>query len=120
MRSSKPVVATSMNGEKHKGEEHFKSIYANLFNSIDDKENMAELFDKVNNDVNYAHLHDVKKVTPDKVKEAPQHLKDGKSDPTQLFSSDCIKNGPDILLNLLSFVMKIFLVHAHWQHWFQS
>ena len=113
MRSSKPVVATSMDGEKQNVEDHFKHIYDNLYNSVDDKENMTELFENVNNDTNYTHLHDVQKVTPDIVKEAAKHLKDGKSDPTHLFSSDCFKNGPDSLFHLLSVVMKGFLVHAH-------
>ena len=99
-----------MDGEKQKVEDHFKHIYDNLYNSVDDKENMTELFENVNNDTNYTHLHDVQKVTPDIVKEATKHLKDGKSDPTHLFSSDCIKNGPDSLFHLLSVVI-YFPVH---------
>ena len=58
-------------------------------------------------------MHDVQKVTPDVIKEAEKHLKSGKTDPVHLFSSDCIKNGPDLLFQFLSIVIKSFLFHGH-------
>jgi hypothetical protein len=113
MRKSTPVVASSMDGVKENIGEHFKDIYKDLYNSIDDKENILNLLEVVNNGINYTHIHDVKKVTPDIVKEAAKHLKDGKSDPVHVFSSDCIKNAPDILFQLLSVVIRSFLFHGH-------
>ena len=58
-------------------------------------------------------IHDVEKVTPDVIKEASKHLKDEKSDPIHLFTSNCIKNAPDILFDLLSVVIQSFLIHSH-------
>ena len=81
-----------MDGVKENVEEHFKDIYKHLYNSIDDKENILNLLEVVNNSINFTDTHDVKKVTPEIVKEAAKHLKDGKSDPVHVFSSDCIRN----------------------------
>ena len=94
-------------------EEHFKEIYSKLYNSVDDKENIQNLLDDVNEEINFTHAHDVHKVTPEIVKEAAKHLKDGKSDPVHVFSSDCNKNGPDMLFKLLSIAIKSFLFHGH-------
>ena len=80
------VVATAMDGKKNHVEEHFKDIYEGLCKSLHDKEKIEDLLNKVNEGINNTHVHDVKKVTPDVVKEATKHLKDGKSDPVHLFS----------------------------------
>ena len=82
--------------------DHFKGIYSDLYNSVDDQEELLNLCATVDDKVNVYHLHDVNKVTPDIVKEAASNLRDSKSDPTYNFSSDCIKNGPDNLFSLLS------------------
>jgi hypothetical protein len=58
---------------------------------------MAEVEESVQSEVNQSHVNDVKKVTPEIVKEAAKHLNKNKSDPTYSYSSDCIKNGPEIL-----------------------
>ena len=111
LRKSSPVVASSMDGRKENVEDHFKGIYENLYNSVDDKQEILNLLETVNEGINYTHSQDVQRVTPEIIKEAAKHLKDGKSDPVHLFSSDCIKNGPDILFQLLSVVS--FLIHGH-------
>ena len=113
LRKSKPVIATSMDGENVGIENHFKGIYADLYNSVDDKQNLVDLLSKVNDEINSTHAYDVNKVTAELVKEATKHLKDGKSDPTHLFSSDCVKNAPDLFFQLLSIVIKSFLIHGH-------
>ena len=113
LRKSAPVIASSMDGKKENIGEHFKDVYEDLYNSVDDKENVENLLEEVNNGINFTHVHDVKKVTPDLVKEAVKHLKDGKSDPVHAFSSDCIKNAPDLLFQLLAVIIKSFLFHGH-------
>ena len=37
-----------MDGKKEDLEEHFKGIYENLYNSVDDKDNLENLLDDVN------------------------------------------------------------------------
>ena len=112
LRNAKPCVANSMDGVRLGIADHFQNIYKNLYNSVDDHEDLMNLCNSVEGKVNSYHLNDVDKVTPDVVKEAAQNLKDSKSDPTYNFSSDCIKHGPDALFNLLSIIIKSFLVHG--------
>ena len=54
-----------------------------------------------------------KKITPEIVKKAANNLKNAKSDPIYSFSSDCLKQGPDKLYELLSIAIKSYLVHGH-------
>ena len=49
MRKSKPVVATSMYGKNKNVERTFQNYYENLYNSVDVKEDMSNLFKNVNN-----------------------------------------------------------------------
>ena len=112
MRNSDPMVANTMDGVKVGIADHFKDIYSGLYNSVDDQEELVKLCESVKQKVNVHHLHDVRKVTPDIVKEAAKNLKDSKSDPTFNYSYDCIKNGPENLFVLLSAVIQAFLIHG--------
>ena len=47
------------------------------------------------------------------VKEAAKNLSDDKTDPVFSFSSDCIKNGTDMLFELLTLAIQNFLIHGH-------
>ena len=112
MRSVKPCVANSIDGVKDNIADHFKSVYEGLYNSVDDSAELVELCETVNSKVNFLCLHDVRKVTPDIVKEAASNLRDSKSDPTFNFSSDCVKNSPDNLFSFLSTIIQAFLIHG--------
>ena len=70
---------------------------------MDDKQNITILaiMAEVTDGISHTHAYDVQKVAPDIIKEAVKHMKDGKSDHIHQFSSDCIKNAPDILFKLL-------------------
>ena len=70
MRNSDPMVANTMDGVKVGIADHFKDIYSGLYNSVDDQEELVKLCESVKQKVNVHHLHDVRKVTPDIVKEA--------------------------------------------------
>ena len=113
MRKSEPVVASSIDGKKGNIEEHFKGIYEDLYNSVEDRENITKILNEINNKINSSHIHDIEKVTPSVVKEASRKLENGKSDPVHKFSSDCLKNAPDSFFDKLSFVIRSFLVHGH-------
>ena len=112
MRSVKPCVANSIDGVKDNIADHFKSVYEGLYNSVDDSAELVELCETVNSKVNFLCLHDVRKVTPDIVKEAASNLRNSKSDPTFNFSSDCVKNSPDNLFSFLSTIIQAFLIHG--------
>ena len=113
MRKCEQIISSSMDGKSENIEEHFKSIYETLYNSVDDSGELKAINDEVNLKLNSSHLIDVSKVTPAVVKEATTHIKDDKTDPIFSFSSDCIKNGPDLLFEKLSLVLKSFLIHGH-------
>ena len=113
IRNTRQVVATSMDGVNVNIPEHFRSIYSNLYNSVDDADNMAKVSTEVEENIGPTSLSDVEKVTPTLIKQAASKLKPGKSDPVFSFSSDCLKIESDRLCELLSIIIQSFLVHGH-------
>ena len=113
MRKCPQITASSMDGKTHDIQEHFKSIYETLYNSVDDSGELENISEEIKNKLNSSHVNDVLKVSPALVKEAASHIKDDKTDPIFSFSSDCIKNAPDVLFEKLSLVFKSFLIHGH-------
>ena len=55
----------------------------------------------------------MEKVTPVVVKKEASKLKNRKNDPYFQFASEFIKNGPDVLFQYLSLLIKCFLSHGH-------
>ena len=113
IRKSKNNVANCIDGKTENIEEHFSSIYKNLYNSVEDRPAVDELYSRVGKMIDNKSIADVEKVTPDVVKEAVGRLNTNKTDPVFEFTSDFIKNSPDILFKHLSIIIKSFLVHAH-------
>ena len=74
---------------------------------------MEKLKEKVELMVTNDQISEVVKVTPSKVKEAASKLSDSKNDPIYSFSSDCLKNGTELLFDLLALVFQSFLSHGH-------
>ena len=113
LRRLEPKIATSIDGVDKDIDEHFKSIYERLYNSVYEGEEMASLCKSVNEKVCHFQLYEVDKITTSVVKNAAAKLSGGKSDPVFSYSSDCFKNAPDKLFELLALVFKSFLVHGH-------
>ena len=113
MRRSKPVVATSMDGVKSDITGHFKTKYEELYNSSDDKHDLLRVQEETEGKVDDKSILDAEKVTPELVKQAVHKLMPGKSDPVFSYSSDCLKNAPELLFQQLSLVIQSFLVHGH-------
>ena len=113
MRKSSQVSATTMDGVRDDIPGHFKGIYSKLYNTHDDQANIAAIGAEIDKKITFNQLADVDKVTPETVKKAASHLNNNKSDPTFSFSSDCVKNGPDLLYTHLSVALKSFLIHGH-------
>ena len=113
MRNTKQVVATAIDGVTEDIPDHFRNIYSKLYNSVEDTENMARVSDIVEDKVKSISLEDVHLVTPRVVKTAIGKLKPGKSDPVCSFSSDCIKVNSEQLFELLSTIIKCYLIHGH-------
>ena len=113
LRKCAPVVANSIDGVSDNIPEHFASIYSELYNSADDAEKLREVHTKVESLVEASQIGKVAMITPDLVKKASEKLRPGKSDPVYSFSSDCFKNGVDILYQHLADVIKSCVVHSH-------
>ena len=113
LRKSKPVVATCMDGVSKDIPGHFKNIFSDLYNSVNDKEELPNVMKEVEDTIDERSIDDVNLVTEDIVKEASKHLNDSKSDPSLNFSSDCIKHGTDELFEKLAAVIQSFLIHGH-------
>ena len=113
LRRSEPVVASVIDGQSDDIEGHFSSIYKTLYNSVDDQSQVIDLLNQVHENISESDLEDVKKVSTSKVKEAARHLNNNKTDPVYDFSSDCLKNAPNILYDHLSRILQAFLIHSH-------
>ena len=58
-------------------------------------------------------VNELDKINSVTVKEGIEKIKANKSDPIHDFSSDFLKNAPDILYEHLAIVIKAFVVHGH-------
>ena len=76
-------------------------------------EDMANLTLDVESKIGEFSLTDVEKVTPRIVKEALTKLNPNKTDPVFSFSSDCIKVESEKLNDLLSIIIRCYLIHGH-------
>ena len=113
MKKTKETVANSIDGVYENIPEHFNEIYKNLYNSVGDSAELIEIRDEIESKVNLGSLEDVKKVTPEIIKEATANLRNSKSDPVFDFDSDCLKNAPDVLYSHIATLMRMFLIHSH-------
>ena len=113
LRKTKQAVANTIDGVNENISEHFKTLYSNLYNSVEDADNMTRVSIEVEDNIGEYSVDDVNKVTPEIVKEATKKLKSGKSDPVFSFSSDCIKVESDRLAYLLSVIVQSYLIHGH-------
>ena len=52
-RSFQPPVASSMDGKKENIANHFKDIYGELYNSVDDMNNMFEMKQEIEDRINF-------------------------------------------------------------------
>ena len=113
IRQCKLVFPSCIDGVSNDVPNHFRNIYSKLYNSIDDTDELFEVKTYVDSKITKFSAYDVEKVTPEVVKQAAAKLKDGKSDPTFKFSTDCIKNAPDILFRHLAAIFRSYLYHGH-------
>ena len=90
---------------------HFAGIYEDLYNSVDDQEHLNIVEEHVKADINTTALEH--SVTSDLLTKSSMKLKPGKSDPIMDMSSDCLINGPKILFEKFSLVLKAYLIHGH-------
>ena len=62
-------------------------------------------------------LIDVRKITPELVRNAVCKLKSDKTDPLYSYTSDCLKNAPFILNDLLAKYFRSLVIHGNIGSW---
>ena len=113
MRKTKSKVAEEIDGVKNEIPNHFGNIYKELYNCVNDGEEIVKISEEVEQLITLESIKDVRKVTSDEVKKASYKLKPGKSDPAFTFSSDCVKVKSELLAEKTAVMIRSFLVHNH-------
>ena len=113
LRKPAPAVSSMIDGVTNNLETHFANVYEKLYNSIDDKDNLTTVLQHLNTKIDCESVTKVEQITPILDKEAISKLKNDKVDPLYHFNSDCIKNAPLILCELLAKLFKIYLIRGH-------
>ena len=91
----------------------FRAVYSELYNSWGSDTEMKDIKDKVASLIESQDSEsEVMKVTGAVVKEAVSRMKAGKGDVSQGYSSDTLKNAPDLMFDYLAMVYRSWLVHG--------
>ena len=104
------IVTTTIDGTKDNITGHFANVYERIYNSIDDKEEVAKLYSRVNKSLDSTLIKDVDLITTEKIRVATFNLKSNRNDP--LFMSSSQKCTTSCIWTLEIF-NKNFLIHSH-------
>ena len=74
----------------------FANVYKELFNRCKDEEKVEAIKKDIESKINQDDLSEINKINSATIKEALEKIKSNKSDPLYEFSSDFLKNAPDI------------------------
>ena len=91
----------------------FADVYCNLFNRESDAEDIEKIKADIEQEIDDESFSEINKINMASIKDALGKIKSNKSDPICNFSSDFLKNGPDILIYHLEVMIKTFLIHGH-------
>ena len=89
--------------------DHFAEIYSELYSRHNLGPEFAEINQQINDSINHKLQSLLDRVNYDNVKAALNKLKSGKSDSTYGFTSDCLINSSDTLINHCVSLFKWFL-----------
>ena len=109
VRSEPPAVIDG----NSKPSERFADVYGQLYNSVDDQDDVQVITYEVESHINSNSLSDVEKVTEHLIADVIREIKSNKKDPVFTFNSDCMKHAPSSLHTHLANMMRSFLVHGY-------
>ena len=92
--------------------EHFADIYCDLFNKVEQGNEINELQHSLNQKITNEDMFQVHRVTEDVVKQGLSRMKGSKSDVKFNFQSDCLINGPPELVTHLTNLLRLFISHG--------
>ena len=93
--------------------QHFANVYVRIYNSIDDKEEMAKIYSQVNNSLDSNSLKDVDLITTEEIREATLNSKSNRNDPLFIFNSDGLQNASLAVFEHSKYIIKSLLTHSH-------
>ena len=99
--------------EENKVPEVFANVYGQLYNKNKDDTNMDSFKSKVIANINQDQKFEIEKINSLLIKQALAKIKPKKSDPLYDFSSDCLKNAPDIFHEYLAALIRSYFIHGH-------
>ena len=115
--------ATSVDG--HKGatniSNHFKAQYEDLYNQQNSRDGKEEILDTMNNSIEDEDARVVNNITADLVKEIIKNkIKPNKADALEDYNSDCLRNGPDMMYQVIALLFKGLAIHRFMQALLQT
>ena len=113
IRKTSTSCSMTINGVESDVEGHFADIYAELYNSVDDQQELKEIEERLNTKIDLSSIYEIDRVTPTVVSDAIGRINSNKTDPLCEFTSDCIKHAPFVLCEKLSQLFKMFLMHGY-------
>ena len=113
MRKNKSSYLNAIDGKSDEIPALFANKYSNLYNSVDDENELMTIKDEVCKKVITADISETEKITPNLLREASKKLRTNKSDPISTILSDYFINAPDIVYKHLSNVLRSYLTHGH-------
>ena len=113
MRNLTPTIASTIDGKCEDIPNHFAGIYKDLYNSVNDKDDLLNVHHMLDRIIDSNSVDEVLRITPTVIADAVQQLKDNKSDPIFEFSCDCHKNAPLIFYEQPAALFRTFLIHMY-------
>ena len=105
--------ATSIDGHNRDIPNYLASKYEKLYNSVEDDGSLFEIEEKLDSKIPRLNDQHINLLTSEIMKTASQKLKHRKSYPQLSITSDFFVRTPPIFYDLLSSILKSYIVHAH-------
>ena len=106
-----PENVAGANGEEEICEK-FRTVYSTLYNSADSSDKMTVVKQRIEEGIKEDSSMEAEKITCEVVKMAAVTMKKCKGDVSGSFTSDAIRNAPDILFENLASVFRSWLYHG--------
>ena len=105
------VTIDGANGESIPNK--FAEVYEELYNRENYRNEMEEFLTTINAEIGNEPKVEIDRINPNLIKEALKNIKPNKSDSVCDFSSDFLKNAPEILFVHLAAMIRAFFIHGH-------
>ena len=112
MRKTHSRAAKSIDGVSNNIPNHFRNIYNELYNKVNDINDVELIKNEVESKIKDDDINEIEKIDSKVVNNAIKKVKSGKNDPIFKYSSDCFKTGSVILNEYLTALIKSFFIHG--------